>query len=279
MSAQRGFTLIELLVVIAIIGLLATIVLAALGSARDSARVAAGQHQDANVRGSIGDRIVGEWLFDEGSGTAFDSSGLSNNLTLGGSTPPVRSAGIFGNALDLHSASIDGNAHITANAGSPFCQVGQPGLTISVWINPAADITSGVQVVVGRNQPYALWYEGTDSIEGALATNNTNWRNPSKRTPNNSITPNKWQFVAMTYDGKTRNIYVNGTVMESDVLPVGGNLYCTGANTFYVGNDQTNSRVFVGKIDQVRLYSSALTAEAVGKLYAQGAAVHGLAVK
>ena len=49
-TLQRGFTLIELLVVIAIIGILSSVVLASLNSARNSAQVAAAKSELSSMR-------------------------------------------------------------------------------------------------------------------------------------------------------------------------------------------------------------------------------------
>jgi len=86
---EKGFTLIELLVVVAIIGILATVVLASLGSARDRARTAKAQSDITQMRTIMtgaqinsGQRL-GEMLnvgYNTANGCTGDLSSLASNI-------------------------------------------------------------------------------------------------------------------------------------------------------------------------------------------------------
>ncbi|HDZ54779.1 MAG TPA: type II secretion system protein [Candidatus Nealsonbacteria bacterium] len=81
---EKGFTLIELLVVIAIIGILAGIVLVALGGARDKAK-------DARIQASVAQtRALAEMLYTGTvypDGTAGANDGFDTPVYTGGTAP------------------------------------------------------------------------------------------------------------------------------------------------------------------------------------------------
>ncbi|MEY2641083.1 MAG: hypothetical protein RL150_476 [Candidatus Parcubacteria bacterium] len=71
MKKQQGFTLIELLVVIAIIGILSSVVLASLNTARDKGA-------DAAVKANLANARAQAELYYDDNGNSYDPDGASN---------------------------------------------------------------------------------------------------------------------------------------------------------------------------------------------------------
>lgn len=97
-TLQRGFTLIELLVVIAIIGILASVVLASLNSARDKG-------SDAAIKSSVNNaRAQAELYYDDNSNSYSGVCAASTSASPGG-------------IADMESAAENANG----NANSATC--------------------------------------------------------------------------------------------------------------------------------------------------------------
>ncbi len=104
-SYTRGFTLIELLVVIAIIGILASVVLVSLGSARGKSKEAAVQEQMAGLRAQMElFASSNSGSYSGGCAAAASSNGAlgiltgaaGSNIIASQNATPVTAAGIAG---------------------------------------------------------------------------------------------------------------------------------------------------------------------------------------
>ncbi|MEI7720298.1 MAG: LamG-like jellyroll fold domain-containing protein [bacterium] len=272
-DSRAGFTLIELLVAISIVGLLASIVLVSLGNARQNARIAAGKQFDASMYHSL--KMVGEWDFDESSGsTAIDSQGL-NNGTINGTVSRV--SGIEKTAL-----SFDGS---TNSVSLPLSVTqGLTTFTISLWVN-TTDVGNsgafyqkptfvGIETAGGGTGDFGITTSaGLLGMWGGLTASD------SAVTTTSNISDGTWHHIAAVNNGTTVKLYLDGAPTSATIpsgSPLTNQFFAIGACSTQGGGIQYFHQ---GSIDEVRIYSSALTAQDVGRLYAVEAHEHGLALK
>ena len=118
---QKGFTLIELLVVVAIIGILASIVLAALGSAR-------GRANDAKIKGELSQMRAQAEIYYISNGNSYGSgTGCSASLF----TDPAASGGL---------SSLLASVESTNGSSSVACDLSTNGWAVSSPLATDANI-------------------------------------------------------------------------------------------------------------------------------------------
>ncbi len=84
------------------------------------------------------------------------------------------------------------------------------------------------------------------------------------------LTPDAWNFIAITFDGTTSSIYVNGVLQETTTQFAG--LVPASSSQFNIGyrDDGTGARYFDGMLDEIVIYRQALTPEQIASLRWQG---------
>ena len=115
-TKSRGFTLIELLVVIAIIGILASVVLASLNSARDKG-------EDAAIKSNLNNARAQAALFYEDNARSYDGvCAAAQSATPGGIADLITASTGGGAAIAACNDDVDGwAAEKQLNSGDFYC--------------------------------------------------------------------------------------------------------------------------------------------------------------
>jgi hypothetical protein len=221
------------------------------GSANQSATVTVSAAPPSAPPPSFGSSAAA-YSLDEGSGSvAADFSGNGNTLSLSGAS---WSSGRTGNALlfngtDFADAANSSSLNITSNQ-----------VTLEAWVNPTAlsgdtHIVSKIIQAGQHNSPYFAY-----SLHIVSGNVPRFWvtTGGAGNTVQSSVglTTNAWYHIAGTYDGATMKIYVNGQLAGS--ASVTGNI--NGYNgPLRLGANGSGSEVWSGKIDDLRVYSQALS--------------------
>jgi prepilin-type N-terminal cleavage/methylation domain-containing protein len=286
-KSKKGFTLIELLVVIAIIGVLSGVVSAFLNGARDKGRIAAGMQFEANTYHSIGDQMIGEWKLDKDPGSspkiAIDTSGFGNNGTVGSTVSWVPNGGYNGLGTYKFVGASGQQSGVFLPTNSPILNIGRAGsdFTISAWVKYTSNSNAG-----SGNYATVFWEEDNNGAQPGHVVQFTIASNKlvlnfygQNNSGSNKISYNKWTQVAVTFKSATKqaSFYVDGTLdstITADISPnFNPTLRCARIGIRYCGEYNPGSD-FDGMMNNVRVYSSAITAMEMQKLYAEGLKDH-----
>lgn len=214
---------------------------------------------------SLATDLVSYWELEEASGTRVDSHGsndLTDNNTVGQAT------GIQGNGADFESTNSE-SLSITHASQTGLDFGNAQDFSIQMWIKPESS-TDFYTVMKGNSGASGKWYSlGGGIVTGQfsfLVDNGTNARFVSA----SSYTPGNWYHVVGVRDGTTLRLYVNGssvgTYTNTDVDDDLSN-----TSTFYIGRHNSTGRFTDGVVDEVGIWSRALSASDVTALYNSGA--------
>ncbi len=212
---------------------------------------------------------VGEWNFDEGTGTsAYDSSGNGGTGTLLGTTSWA--TGKIGKAL-----SFDGSSGYVSIPSSTFLNI-TGDITIEAWAKPNLldsnyhDIIFKGTTTSNSTRQYGLRLNSSNNWEGLLYTGTT--ANSAGNVAASAANANRWDHVVMVRSGTIMYIYINGkqTDYSSNIT---GSLNTT-SNIAAVGRiGAASGEYFPGLIDNVKIFNYARTPAQIAYDYNRGGAL------
>lgn len=207
--------------------------------------------------------LVGHWTFDDEtvSGTTVtDVSGNGKDGTING-TPGAIVSGKIGEAIEFDGTN--GDVNLKNPLSSP------DGWTYAFWFYPTAVPATDTAGLVGQGNNPRVTFQISRSVgTGATYQSNGNWAG-GLNTP--ALTLNNWYHISAVWNDAssgtpTHQVYINGELAASRSYPAAIN---PPAATHLVNRRDSNTTLS-GKIDDVRIYSRALTESEIGQLYSMG---------
>lgn len=215
---------------------------------------------------------VNYYLRDNENDTIVDGPiiGEGDGSTISFSTGPITSSmtyNIFAEkTVNSRGINIEDDAVSNANSKKIDCgsdasiQIGGTQITLEAWIYPTewknnpneGQIINKEQNGFGSDFGYMIRCGGDGQLNFNIGDGAWN----ELTSPIGSLTLDTWQHVAASYDGATMKIFVNGVEVASQAETT---TFSPGAENLFLGNYRNDGNAFLGKIDEVRIWSVSKT--------------------
>jgi hypothetical protein len=195
--------------------------------------------------------VVAAYGFDEASGTDAIDTVNTNTGTIAGATRVAD--GRFGKAL-----SFDGtNDQVTIAPSGALNLSG--GMTLEAWIKPTT-LENWRTVILKENSgtlTYGLFASTDAQVPAGSVFTNAEYRASAVA----GVALSTWTHIAMSWDGTTLKTFVDGAEVASQPAPAP---LLVSSGQVRIGGESVRNGWFNGLIDEVRIYSRALSATEIG---------------
>jgi len=195
------------------------------------------------------------------NGNSTDSSGNNNHGTDTAITYS-QANGKFGQGAGFNGSSSK------VSLGNVASLKPTTAVTVSCWINPTT--YANYQAIVVADGASSWTANHGYGLVHLTATNDVSFwiNNFSNNVVSGAVVPGGWHHVAGTYDKQNLKLYIDGALIGSD--PYTSDIaYSTGAVAIGCGAE-LGQLFWNGKIDEVMISSTALTANQIRTMYALG---------
>jgi len=207
----------------------------------------------------VDDDLAAYYPFD---GSAVDESGNGHH---GVPANPTPAEDRFGRAESAYA--FDGNDTVNLTGSRPIRGV-QNEFSVSVWVFPTASKPNKARIYMHRahwRDVSILWVQESATVGrpywGITVPSVKHFLGAGEHSVG------AWYHIVGTYDGQTQKIYVNGELAGSETW-AGQIDWDAAFSAERIGGDGTTpTEQFEGRIDDVRFYTRALSAEDVVALY------------
>jgi len=268
---NKSFTLIEILVVVLTISILSSVIYVVSSGARERADFAKVLMFSTKLNSSLAENIVGQWDFNEGTGSSvYDSSGNGNTGTITGSTWETNQS----NCISDYCLNFNGSDQYIQKASPSGLPSGQSARTISAWIYPNNVNPGGVIVALNDSTATSqsfIFQLGFWSPNTYLFTDGKNSSNNITVSSTEIPLVGKWSNMIFIFDGDSGwKYYLNGELKKQGTFTVQINTVVNNLSVGRRGDGGNTGSYWPGRIDQVIIFDRAASVYNIQEIYLSG---------